>query len=217
MIHSALAKATNTPSRYSPSSGGERRRIGGRNRIGKRGNPAQVLQQHHRADHRRHHRGEEIRRRAAQIHPRDDHVEEEIERGRGCGAGRRNTTESVSATRSKATWRKIWRSTFPSPGRVLLAEAEEQVIAQHGAGDDIQRRRPGDDPQQRAGQPDHGEDRRAGQPAQRDQPAAPSGGASWRRGRDRGPGLGVFTMFWPRGRLLAGGFARCDRQTVCKL
>ena len=46
------------------------------------GDPAQVFQQHHRAHQRRHHGGEEIRRRPAQVHARDDHVEEEVEQER---------------------------------------------------------------------------------------------------------------------------------------
>ena len=190
--------------------------MGGRKLQGKRGNPSQVFQQHHRAHHCRHPRGEEIRRRAAEVHPRDDHVEEEVDK-EGVAGEIGEVQQQRQGQQVEDDLEKDLAVNVPLARSVLPAEAEQQVIAQHGASDHVERRRPGDDPQRGAGQPDHGEDRRAGQPAQRDQPAGAFGGKLHGAGA-RGWGLGASascTMFVPQGRLLAGGFASdADRQKL---
>ena len=138
---------------------------------GKAVDPVQVFEEddpaHGGVDHGR----QDQRRPTAEVHAGDDHVEEEEEEeGVPRQVGEIDQERQGGQVENGLEEDVVLRVDLAG-GRVGLVPKEGQVIAEHGQGDEVQRQRLRHDVQDRGCDPDHEEDHRAGDPAQRDEPA----------------------------------------------
>ena len=112
-----------------------------------RRNPLQVQQQHHAADHRRGDRGDHVRRAAAQIHARDNHVKHEVEQER---VSRQSGVVEQQRQRDQIeeNLQEDVAIDVAGAGRdAALRRVEQQIVADHRQADEVQRPRVLDDRQ----------------------------------------------------------------------
>ncbi len=138
------------------------------------GNQRQIFQEHDAADERRGHRRRRIGQIAAEVHPGDYHVKNEI--------GEERVPRQVGEIQEHGQGDQIEDDlqeddpfdALPARRPVVLAEFEQQVVDQHDCAD----REQGPGPRQHAHRPGdggHGEDRRAGPETERNEPASALG------------------------------------------
>ena len=144
------------------------------------GNPLQVLQEHDRPHHARGRGRDQIGQVAAEVHPRNDHVEHE--------EGEERVSREVGEVQQQRQGHQVEEDlqedvpldALRGDCPVAAAELEDQVVRQHHASDGIQRERLREHAQQPGGGGDQ-EDADARPKAERDQPA---GAFRWEFHRD---------------------------------